>query len=112
VPRTVDSLLQRGEQWLLSAQRADGGWGMGREPTVEETALAVTALSGGAGACASAAQRGCAWLVRRWEAGAGKPEPVGLYFALLWYHERLYPLVWALEALERNVDEKEERHVC
>jgi len=27
------------------------------------------------------------------------PSPIGLYFSRLWYHERLYPLIWALEAL-------------
>jgi squalene-hopene/tetraprenyl-beta-curcumene cyclase len=26
--------------------------------------------------------------------------PIGLYFARLWYHERLYPVVWALGALK------------
>jgi hypothetical protein len=25
--------------------------------------------------------------------------PIGLYFARLWYHERLYPVIWTLGAL-------------
>lgn len=103
-------LLERGERWLLAAQRADGSWGMGREASVEETALALAALTGG-GPGGEAVRRGCDWLVRHWEAGAERPAPVGLYFALLWYHERLYPLVWALDALGRNSDGKEDQHV-
>jgi squalene-hopene/tetraprenyl-beta-curcumene cyclase len=27
------------------------------------------------------------------------PAPIGLYFAKLWYSERLYPVVWPLAAL-------------
>ena len=26
------------------------------------------------------------------------PSPIGLYFASLWYSEKLYPLIWAVEA--------------
>ena len=26
--------------------------------------------------------------------------PIGFYFAKLWYHEKLYPLVWTVDALE------------
>jgi squalene-hopene/tetraprenyl-beta-curcumene cyclase len=107
----VGELLARGERWLLAAQRADGGWGMGREATVEETALAVTALTGGEEACRAAAGRGAAWLTRQGAQGLERAAPIGLYFALLWYHERLYPLVWALEALGRNCDGKEGKHV-
>ncbi len=94
--------LARGEAWLAAAQRSEGSWGMGREASVEETALAVTALSGGEGACAAAAARGRAWLAARGPEGLAQAAPLGLYFALLWYHERLYPLVWALEALTVN----------
>jgi squalene-hopene/tetraprenyl-beta-curcumene cyclase len=25
--------------------------------------------------------------------------PIGLYFARLWYHEKLYPVVWTLQSL-------------
>jgi len=98
----VGTMLARGERWLLGAQRDDGGWGMGRGPTVEETALAVTALTGGGAIGAAAARRGCEWLAEHWRKGAARPAPIGLYFALLWYHEKMYPLVWALEALGRN----------
>ena len=84
---------------------------MGRVATVEETALAATALAGGDAAGRAAARRGVEWLTRQGAQGLERAAPIGLYFALLWYHERLYPLVWALEALGRNSDEKEETHV-
>lgn len=95
----VGAMLARGERWLAAAQRADGGWGAGAEATVEETALAVVALAGGGEACRAAAARGAGWLAARGGDGLGRAAPIGLYFALLWYHERMYPLVWALEAL-------------
>lgn len=95
-------LLAQGERWLLGAQHEAGGWGSGPEATAEETALAVLALTGGAEPCALAAGRGCVWLAERWAGGPVAPAPIGLYFSLLWYHERMYPLVWSLEALERN----------
>ena len=44
--------------------------------------------------------RGCAWLIAETRCGTHfPPAPIGLYFARLWYHERLYPIVWTLEAL-------------
>ena len=103
-------MLARGEAWLVAAQKADGGWSAGLESTVEETALAVIALSGFGVACDGAARRGCAWLVAQGVPGLERAAPIGLYFALLWYYERLYPLVWALEALGRNLKTKEAEH--
>ena len=94
--------LGRGTAWLLRAQRPDGGWSMGPVATVEETALAVIALSNGDGACWAAAERGRKWLVAQGSDGLGRASPLGLYFSLLWYHEQLYPLVWALQALGMN----------
>ena len=95
----VKELRLRGERWLVEAQKKDGGWGAGRISTVEETALAVIALAGGGAACDGAVQRGRRWLVEHWREGCGRPSPIGLYFALLWYHEKMYPLAWTLEAL-------------
>ncbi len=100
--RVVNTMLSRGEAWLLEQQRQDGGWSAGARATVEETALAVIALTGGGPACTTAVRRGCAWLADNWRAGCEWPTPLGLYFSSLWYHERLYPLVWTLEALGRN----------
>ncbi|MFW6161766.1 MAG: prenyltransferase/squalene oxidase repeat-containing protein [Planctomycetota bacterium] len=115
--------LGRGVRWLLSAQNADGGWGgaPGVPGSVEETALAVDALARvvglvarrepGNGGCLglpplteleTTAASGVRWLLARTDGGRRFPSaPIGFYFARLWYFERLYPLVFALGALER-----------
>jgi hypothetical protein len=33
-----------------------------------------------------------------------KPAPIGLYFASLWYDEKLYPTTFYLEALARILE--------
>jgi squalene-hopene/tetraprenyl-beta-curcumene cyclase len=97
--------VARGEAWLLAAQHEDGGFGgaPGLAPTVEETGLAVRALAElgpGPPARTSAVARGTAWLAAA-TARPVEPSPIGLYFAKLWYSERLYPDLFALGALER-----------
>jgi squalene-hopene/tetraprenyl-beta-curcumene cyclase len=91
--------VQRGLEALLARQADEGGWGgdLGVEPSVEETALAVTALLRWPAARA-AATRGVEWLVLHPEE-IERPRPIGLYFASLWYYEALYPLLFATEAL-------------
>jgi len=103
---TGDPMAQRGVGYLVGVQNQDGGWGgaEGIASSVEETALAVEALAdrpdhpGAAAACA----RGAGSLARRVLDGAlEQPKPMGLYFAQLWYSEKLYPVIWAVAALGR-----------
>jgi squalene-hopene/tetraprenyl-beta-curcumene cyclase len=92
----------RGAAWIAFSQNDDGGWGgiRGAPSSVEETALAVEALAGTSHS--EATQRGTQWLIERVESGAWRePAPIGFYFARLWYHERLYPLIWTVGALGR-----------
>lgn len=103
----VEALWSRAVQWLLAAQNADGGWGGDREvvSSIEETALAVQALSA-AGAPSSEAlaalRRGVSWLVEHTEGGTSfPPSPIGFYFAKLWYYEELYPLIFTVAAFRR-----------
>jgi len=45
--------------------------------------------------------RGLEWLVANVEMGTWRePEPIGFYFAKLWYFERLYPMIFSIAALE------------
>jgi len=95
--------------WLLSNQHPSGGWGAaaGVAPSIEETALAVTALGRAKAAALSdedlgtAIDRGRAWLIQATGEGRDTPAaPIGFYFANLWYYEVLYPLIFAVECFE------------
>ncbi|HAN99817.1 MAG TPA: squalene--hopene cyclase [Planctomycetaceae bacterium] len=120
--RGRDPAAGRALRWLLGRQRADGSWGGGAsvrqrqgdsDGSIEETALATELLASwadrfsGEGLQEStearrAALGGLEWLVARVEAGRFRtPSPIGFYFAKLWYHERLYPLIYAVSALGR-----------
>ncbi len=101
--------MRRGCAFLRRVQHADGGWGGGPAgpASIEETALAVEALARAAEAdgdaeCRSAAERGAARLIEITDAGTRfAPAPIGLYFAKLWYFEKMYPVVFTLSALNR-----------
>lgn len=93
-----------GLQYLIGARNDDGGWGGARgvASSVEETALAVTALTCFPSRDREALARGIEYLIRRVENGSWvDARPIGLYFASLWYAEDLYPLIWTIEALGR-----------
>lgn len=135
--------LQRGIESLLARQNSDAGWGGGEsvqrdcqrydpvvpwESTIEETALAVEALSvwlaryqaanserTGSRRASQPGQRpqteqfvqikektaqGVHFLCQRIEADQHRNSwPIGFYFAKLWYHEELYPLIFCVAAL-------------
>ena len=104
--RMEEPVAQRAISWLASVQNSDGGWGgaAGTPSSTEETALAVEALLPVA-ECAEACQRGLEWLLARIDSGTfQEPAPIGLYFAKLWYFERLYPIIFATSALARAVE--------
>ncbi len=107
--------LQRGAEWIISAQNADGGWGgaPGVPSSIEETALALDALSRLALVCPqsgiwnleSVIAAAAAWLVEHTDCGRSfPPAPIGLYFAKLWYFEKLYPLIFTVGALQRVLE--------
>jgi squalene-hopene/tetraprenyl-beta-curcumene cyclase len=97
---------QRAGQFLVSAQGPDGGWGgaKGVRATVEETALAVSALAAWPAGSneATDAARGADWICAGIAGGTWQPAaPIGLYFAHLWYAEDCYQRIWTTEALGR-----------
>ena len=97
-------LVSNGKQYLISVQNKDGSWGGAKNipGTMEETALAVSAL-------ASVENRkicdsGLTWLDNFYRQNGLKPAPIGLYFASLWYDEKLYPVTAYLEAVSRMME--------
>ena len=94
---------RRGAQRLAKSQQITGGWGEAAHCSVEETALAITALlpyATGNGQIETAVELGLNWLIEAVEQGQHlQPAPIGFYFAKLWYHERLYPQIFAMQAL-------------
>lgn len=97
------ALIESGADYLRGVQAESGAWGgaEGVAGTVEETALAISALSDKVSREDQALGRGLIWLCRQVEQQPLPSAPIGLYFARLWYDEQLYPLVFALDALER-----------
>ncbi len=95
---------KRGIRWLLNAQNSDGSWGgaKGIAGSVEETALAIDTLLQVKQNEIDAISRGIAWLIKAVETKRiFEPEPIGFYFAKLWYYERLYPIIFTVSALGR-----------
>ena len=65
--------------------------------------IALSGRRSQAGGATEAIARGCHWLVEATAEGTSfKPSPIGLYFAKLWYWERLYPIIFTVGALERR----------
>ena len=113
--------VTRAKNALLEMQRDDGAWSgfKGGEASIEETALALEALSGVTEAddetqakLVKARDRAADWLVSQVESDAWtEPSPIGFYFAKLWYYEKLYPMiatVAALSSYRRLADKPEE----
>ncbi len=98
-----------GSDYLAASQNDDGGWGGGQDTpsSIEETALAVEALSWGLDsakphAADDVVKRGVHWLIEHTQRGTQfPPSPIGFYFAKLWYYEKLYPIIYTVAALER-----------
>jgi len=86
--------IQAGKNFLLAAQKPDGSFGGDRHApsSIEETAVALQALNSASG---------IPWLLDATRQGTHfPPSPIGLYFARLWYHEQLYPVIWSLGAFQ------------
>ncbi len=117
----VEANITAAVQWLLDIQADDGSWGGvgSAAPSIEETALATEAL----GALLlrtihdenfsaavplpvenmqHAVYPAAQWLMQH-TANPDRihPAPIGLYFARLWYYEELYPLIFAVAALQK-----------
>lgn len=97
-------LAAKGVRYLLAAQNSDGGWGgtKGTPSKVTLTAKALSALASYPDCDPQAIERGFDWLYQRYTDGTWlQREPIGLYFARLWYSEELYSLTFVLQALKK-----------
>lgn len=94
-------MLKKSWNFLLEQQNNDGSWGgeKGILGSVEETSLAISAL---ASVNKDACMRGLLWLEKFERLPSS---PIGLYFAMLWYDEKLYPLIYYVEALRRILNQ-------
>ena len=115
--KSEDTIPQQGYQWLVKQANSDGGWGSGVDKShndagqlcitrsgsgVEETALAIEALltAPTSELTQNTLNKGLEWMLRSVENDSFKDcSPIGFYFAKLWYHERLYPVIFTVSAL-------------
>jgi squalene-hopene/tetraprenyl-beta-curcumene cyclase len=97
----VQSMIASGEGFLVDAQNSNGSWGGDKNipGTIEETSLAISALQ--KNEFGALREHGFVWLDHYLETHGLIPSPIGLYFASLWYDEKMYPLTAYLEALRR-----------
>ena len=106
-------LARQGVGFLCQAQNEDGGWsgnfhGRTKNPAVSASKVTLTAK--GLMALSyydmpyvkSSIERGVEYLYKRWKEGTlYDREPIGLYFARLWYSEELYNMCYLMVALKR-----------
>lgn len=106
-----DDLRRAAAAFLVRMQNADGGWGGGQDcpVSIEETALAVEALAEVPEQAAALARGREKLLQLTAEEAWRSASPIGLYFARLWYFERLYPLIFATSALGRLTSSSQHR---
>lgn len=115
--RQARALIDSGLDYLRSVQKADGSFGGDAQApsSIEETAVALRAMSQDRSADAlDRLQRATQWLLHATGHGTSFPSsPIGLYFARLWYHEQLYPVVWthaALRSARARLTEAQQKH--
>lgn len=99
----LKGMISKAQNYLQTQQNTDGSWGgyLGIEGSIEETALALCALTG---VDEKASMLGFQWLAKEFSQHGLTSKPIGLYFATLWYDEKLYPLVYYVEALRKHLN--------
>lgn len=104
VQERIRKMVGKGQTFLLHNQNEDGSWGasFGVLGSIEETALAISALVGNQ-PHRETRDRGLTWLLDKEKEGL-KAAPIGLYFASLWYDEKLYPVTCYLEAVNKVLE--------
>ena len=98
----LEKMIRKGNDFLVRVQNEDGSWGGDKNipGTIEETSLAVSALISEKNL--AICESGLKWLEETIKEKGFISAPIGLYFASLWYDEKMYPLTAYLEALART----------
>jgi len=96
----IGLMVTNAQDFLLRQQNENGSWGgeLGVPGTIEESSLAISALDR---IDEIAILKGFEWLENEYKSNGLQSNPIGLYFAMLWYDEKMYPLVYYVEALRR-----------
>jgi len=96
----IGQMVTNAQNFLLRQQNENGSWGgeLDVAGTIEESSLAISAL---VGTDDSAILKGFEWLESEYKSNGFRSNPIGLYFAMLWYDEKMYPLVYYVESLRR-----------
>ena len=96
----IGRMVATAQDFLLKQQNENGSWGgeFGVPGTIEESSLAISALIG---KDQDAILKGFEWIENEYDKNGLRSNPIGLYFAMLWYDEKLYPLIYYIEALRR-----------
>ncbi|MDL2281650.1 squalene--hopene cyclase [Parabacteroides sp. OttesenSCG-928-G06] len=109
-------MIQKGREYILATQNADGGWGGAKDvpSKVTLTARALSALASYPDADRKVMTRAFDYISRLYEAGElFRAEPIGLYFSRLWYSEEMYNITFVLNALKKykalNFEHKNKR---
>lgn len=95
----LDVMIDKGVAFLKACKSTEGLWGGNTDlpPSIEETSLATRALYGHVDE--NYLTPAINWLIEKIEEDEIISSPIGLYFASLWYDEKMYPYVFALGAL-------------
>ena len=97
---SIELMTADARNYLLQQQNNDGSWGgaIGINGTIEETSLVISALSP---TSEESCIKGFQWMEDAYKNEGLRSNPIGLYFAALWYDEKLYPIIYYIEALRR-----------
>jgi len=98
--KNIARMLTDAQDYLVKQQNENGSWGGEKDipGTIEESSLAISAL---VGKDENIILNGLKWLEHEYSDNGLRSNPIGLYFAMLWYDEKLYPLIYYIEALRR-----------
>ena len=108
-------MVLKAVEFISVNQNADGGFGsrVGIVSSIEETSSVIEALCvmkdagllwiGEGPEVDEILVNAIDWLLKELEGGEIKANPIGLYFAELWYDEKMYPLVFSASALMRII---------